>query len=107
MIVNESVQQYGLPYLKDFIPDGRRREYSPLYRSMQDLPPLCVVISEHEAVHDMAVEFVNLARAQGVPVTLGIWKYMCHVFPLLWGFVPESQISMKFVCEWLKQNAAQ
>jgi len=107
LIVNESVQQYGLPYLKDFIPDGRRREYSPLYRSMQDLPPLCVVISEHEAVHDMAVEFVNLARAQGVPVTLGIWKYMCHVFPLLWGFVPESQISMKFVCEWLKQNAAQ
>jgi monoterpene epsilon-lactone hydrolase len=101
LIVNESVQEYGLPYLESFIPNGRRRDYSPVYTSMEGLPPLCVVVSEHEAVYDMTIELVNRARAQGVPVTLGVWKYMCHVFSFLWGFVPEAQISMDFVCQWI------
>lgn len=104
LVVTESVQDYGLPYLDDFIPSGRRREYSPVYRSMQGLPPMCVIVSEHEAVYDMAIQLVDRARSQGVPVTLGVWKYMCHVFSLLWGFVPEGQISMDFACEWIQQQ---
>jgi acetyl esterase/lipase len=101
LIVNESVQDYGLPYLEEFIPEGRRRDYSPVHRSMEGLPPLCVVVSEHEAVYDMTIAMVDRARAQGVPVTLGVWKYMCHVFSLLWGFAPEGRLSMDFVCQWI------
>jgi acetyl esterase/lipase len=107
LIVNESVQDYGLPYLQEFIPEGRRREYSPVYRSMEGLPPMCVVVSEHEAVYDMTIAMVNRARAQGVPVTVGVWKYMCHVFSFLWGFAPEGRLSMDFVCQWIVEQQQQ
>ena len=104
LVVNQSVQHYGLPYLDGFIPNGQRKEYSPLYRNMDGLPPLCVVVSEHEAVYDMTMEMVNRARNQGVDVTVGVWKYMCHVFSFLWGFVPEGRHSMLFVSNWLNQQ---
>jgi acetyl esterase/lipase len=107
LIVNESVQDYGLPYLEEFIPEGCRRDYSPVYRSMEGLPPMCVVVSEHEAVYDQTIAMVNRARAQGVPVTVGVWKYMCHVFTLLWGFAPEGQLSMDFVCQWIVEQQQQ
>lgn len=110
LVVTESVQQYGLPYLDDFIPkrpelEDPRREYSPIHRSMKDLPPLCVVVSEHEAVYDMSVELVNRARTDGVRATLCVFKYMCHVFSFLLGFVPEGRISMELVCDWIVERS--
>jgi acetyl esterase/lipase len=72
---------------------------------MKGLPPVCVVVSEHEAVYDMTMEFVNRARTEGVHVTVGVWKYMCHVFSFFWGFVPEGRQSMEFACNWLQQEA--
>ncbi|KAL3928316.1 MAG: hypothetical protein SGBAC_012701 [Bacillariaceae sp.] len=107
LVVNESVQRDGLPYLEQFIPDGRRKEYSPVYQSMKGLPPLCVVASEHEAVYDMTMEVVRRAREDGVSVTVGIWKYMCHVFTFLWGFIPEGKQSMEFACSWIREEAAE
>ncbi len=109
LVVTESVQQHGLPYLEDFIPrrpgiDDPRKEYSPLHRSMRDLPPLCVVVSEHEAVYDMTVRLVNRGRAEGVQVTLCVFKYMCHVFSFLLGFIPEGRISMELVCDWIRDQ---
>jgi len=102
LVVNESVQEYGLPYLDTFIPRGySRKEYSPVYRSCVGLPPLCVIVSEHEAVYDMTIGLVNNARSCGVPVTVALFKYLCHVFPFLWAFVPESKISMDFVVKWI------
>lgn len=102
LVVNEAVQEYGLPYIEKFIPDGcSKEEYSPVYRDMQGLPPLCVVVSEHEAVYDMTIELVNRARTEGVEVTLGVWKYMCHVFSFLFAFVPEGRLSMEFVLDWM------
>jgi monoterpene epsilon-lactone hydrolase len=110
LIVSEAVQQYGLPYLEDFIPkregiENPRREYSPIHRSMKGLPPLCVIVSEHEAVYDMTIQLVNNARSDGVKVTVGVWKYMCHVFSFLLGWVPEGRISMDFVVDWLLEQA--
>ncbi|KAG7374958.1 esterase [Nitzschia inconspicua] len=116
LIVTEAVQQYGLPYLNDFIPkigtidhetgyNGQgRREYSPLYRSMEGLPPLCFVVSEHEACYDMTIAAVNKARTAGVPVTVGVWKYMCHVFSFLHAFLPEGKLSIDFAKEWIRQR---
>merc|ERR1712130_898312 len=59
-VVTEAVQHYGLPYLDGFIPplgendlrSGKntngRIQYSPLSHDMSDLPPLCLIASEHE-----------------------------------------------------------
>jgi monoterpene epsilon-lactone hydrolase len=103
LIVNQRVVETGIPFLLTHI-NGDRREYSPVYRSFEGLPPLCVVVSEHEVVYDQTIKLVNSARSSGVPVTLGVWKYVCHVFCFLNGFVPEGQQSMDFVCDWIRQQ---
>lgn len=110
LVVTEAVQEYGLPYLEDFIPkhpglENSRREYSPIHRSMEDLPPLCVHVSEHEAVYDMTIQLVNRARAEGVEATLYVFKYMCHVFSFLFGFIPEGRLSMELVSDWILEKA--
>ena len=63
-----------------------------------------MVVSEHEVVFDQTVDLVNKARSQNVPVTVGMWKYMCHVFCFLSSFVPEGEQSMDFVCDWMKKQ---
>ncbi|GAX13446.1 hypothetical protein FisN_34Lh052 [Fistulifera solaris] len=103
LIVNPRVLESGLPYLETHM-GGSRRDHSPIYRSFAGCPPLCVVTSEHEAVYDHAIDLVNAARSYGVPVTLGVWKYMCHVFTFLSSFVPEGEESMQFFIEWLKEQ---
>lgn len=108
LVVTESVQQYGLPYLEDFIPKRRgmvdpRRDYSPIHRSMVGLPPLFVIVSEHEAVYDMTIQLVNRARSDNVKTTVCVFKYMCHVFSFLHGFIPEGRISMELVANWITE----
>jgi acetyl esterase/lipase len=62
-----------------------------------------VVVSEHDIAYDETVRVVNTARAKGVPVTLRLWKYMCHAWIGLSGFVPEGQQAVDFVCDWYCQ----
>jgi len=103
LIVTEAVQEGGLPYLGPFCNKGRK-EQSPVHRNLDGLPPLLVLISEQEAVYDMAMELVNKARTAEVEVTVGVWKYMCHVFTVLYGFIPEGRQSMQVLCEWIVKN---
>jgi len=120
LVVNEAVQEYGLPYLEDFIPTlekddndtddpatknrKARHRQSPIHQNCTGVPPLCVIASQHEAVYDMTCDLVNRARSEGVEVTMGMWKYMCHVFGILHGFLPEGQLCMDFVVAWIQEQ---
>jgi epsilon-lactone hydrolase len=106
LVVNEPVQAVGLPFLDTHM-DDRRTEHSPTHRSFAGLPPLCVVVSEHETVYDEALDMVNKARAEGVPVTVGLWKYMCHTWCFLGGFVPEGRQAMDFIGQWYREQQHQ
>jgi acetyl esterase/lipase len=103
LIVNQRVLEEGLPYLETNM-GGSRRDHSPVFRSFEGCPPICVVMSEHEAIYDHALLMINNARAAGVPVTVGMWKYMCHVFMMLNHFVPEGEQAMEFACNWLREQ---
>jgi len=81
-----------------------RREESPVYRSFQELPPICIVVSEHECCYDQVVTLCNRARAEGVDVDIGVWKYMCHVFPVLSPFIPEGRQAIDFMCQWINSR---
>jgi epsilon-lactone hydrolase len=107
LVVHDRVLESGLPFLETHIPAGQRHEYSPALRNCHGLPPLCVVVSMHEAVFDMTVTLINRARNDGVFVTVGCWKYMCHVFSFLQAFIPEGRVSMEFLAEWMRQRNAQ
>lgn len=92
----------GIPFLEQVLGCHENRVIaSPVYGSFEGLPPLCIVTSEHEAVYDQTMLLANRASEQGVDVTVGAWKYMCHVFPLLCPFIPEGRESFDFMCEWI------
>ena len=104
LVVTEAVQEVGLPYLNTHMgPSGNRTTNSPLYHTMKHLPPLCIVVSQHETVYDETMRFIHAARRDGVPVTVGVWKYMCHVFLFFNGFIPEAKQAMDFICSWYKE----
>ena len=115
LIVNQAVQEYGLPYLEAFVPSLQytetnaqaRYRQSPIHQSFDGLTtPLFVVVSEHEAVYDQTCQLVNNARQANpsLDVTIGVWKYMCHVFTFFWGFIPEGRDSMALACQWLNEQ---
>ena len=87
-----------------------RIKYSPLFHDMNDLPPICVIVSEHESCYDMSIEIVNKARRQAsattgnrpTDVTVGVWKHMCHVFSMMQAFLPEGKASIEFVKAWIR-----
>lgn len=121
-VVTEAVQHYGLPYLEGFIPPlgedlqsperkntHGRIQYSPLSHDMNDLPPLCLIVSEHEACYDMTIEILNKARSCSstkgklpTDVTIGVWKYVCHVFSMMQALLPEGKASIEFSKEWIR-----
>lgn len=121
-VVTEAVQHYGLPYLEDFIPPvgedlrsserkntNGRIQYSPLSHDMNDLPPLCLIASEHEACYDMTIEILNKARGKSsgkekspTDVTIGVWKYVCHVFSMMQALLPEGKASIEFSKQWIR-----
>mmetsp|Transcript_4152 Transcript_4152/g.9130 ORF Transcript_4152/g.9130 Transcript_4152/m.9130 type:complete len:555 (-) Transcript_4152:76-1740(-) len=105
LIVNESVYDEGIPYLEQVLGCHENRvRASPVYGNFDGLPPLCICVSEHEVVYDQAMLMAKRAKEQGVDVTVGVWKYMCHVFQLLCPFVPEGKESFDFMCEWIRER---
>ena len=79
LIVNQSVFDSGIPYLEVVLGCHENRvEASPVYRKFNDIPPLCICVSEHEVVYDQAMILAERAKSQGVDVTVGAWK--CELF---------------------------
>jgi len=101
LIVNESVCDEGVPYFSTLGDDTVRYEESPVNRSFEGLPPICLIVSEHECVYDQNIDMCNKARKAGISVDLGVWKYMCHVWPVLTAFLPEARSAIDFVCDWI------
>jgi len=105
LIVNQAVYDEGIPYLETVLGSHEDRlRASPCYGNMEGLPPLCVCVSEHEVVYDQAMLLARRAKEKGVDVTVGVWKYMCHVFQLLCPFIPEGEESFEFMCEWIRRR---
>jgi monoterpene epsilon-lactone hydrolase len=107
LIVNQSVFEVGIPYFEKLGDSVTRRNESPVYRSFKGLPPICIVVSEHEVCFDQVMLLYDKALADFVEVELAVWKYMPHVFPLLCAFVPEGVEAFSFVCQWMNHRILQ
>eukprot|EP00557_Chaetoceros_sp_GSL56_P001359 CAMPEP_0176495532 /NCGR_PEP_ID=MMETSP0200_2-20121128/10706_1 /TAXON_ID=947934 /ORGANISM="Chaetoceros sp., Strain GSL56" /LENGTH=363 /DNA_ID=CAMNT_0017893415 /DNA_START=496 /DNA_END=1584 /DNA_ORIENTATION=+ len=73
LVVNESVFEEGIPYFSTLGNDKTRHDESPINRPLAGLPPLCMVVSEHECCYDQNIVLCNRARKEGVQVDLGVW----------------------------------
>ncbi len=101
LVVNQSVFEKGIPYIATQGSEEFFSVESPVYRNMKGLPPLCIVVSEHECCFDQNVKLCNRAREAGVHVDFAVWKFMCHVFPVFTGFLPEARGAVDFFCDWI------
>ncbi len=63
---------------------------SPLYASLQGLPPLFLLVGSTEVLLDDSRRVADKARAAGVSAELKIWPNMPDVWPILEPFLPES-----------------
>jgi epsilon-lactone hydrolase len=81
---------------------NRNEQHSPLAHSMIGLPPLCVIVSEHEAVYDQTCVLMDHARRDGVPVTAGVWRYMAHGWYMLGGLLPEGERALHFASQFIQ-----
>ncbi len=87
-------------YLKDT--DPRNPLASPLYASLQGLPPMFVQVGTSEILLDDSVRLAERAKAAGVNVKLDIWEDMIHVFAAFAGFVPESREAIERIGEFIR-----
>lgn len=78
---------------------------SPLYASLQGLPPLLVMVGTHEILHDDSTRLADKARVAGVEVTLDIAQDMVHIWPFFAAILPEGQQAIERVGAFVRTHA--
>lgn len=78
---------------------------SPLYASLQGLPPLLVMVGTHEILHDDSTRLADKARVAGVEVTLDIAQDMVHIWPFFAAILPEGQQAIERVGAFVRAHA--
>lgn len=69
-------------------------EASPLFGSLENLPPMHVEVGTDEVLLDDAVALAQRGRAAGIEVTLRVVDGMWHDFPLHAGLLPEADAAL-------------
>jgi monoterpene epsilon-lactone hydrolase len=78
-------KEYLYELVDAYLPAGMDRKdprVSPLYADLTGFPPLLIQVGSAETLLDDATHLTNVAGAADVPVTLEIWQYMIHAWPL-------------------------
>ena len=71
--------------------DPRHPLVSPLYASLEGLPPLMLQVGDHEVLLNDSTRVAEKAREAGVDVTLRVWPGMWHVWHFFVGRMPEAK----------------
>ncbi len=77
---------------------------SPLYGDLHRLPPMLIVVGDHEILLDDSRQFAEKAKAAGVDVTLRVWKGMVYCFPLFAPMFPEASQAWAEIIAYLKDH---
>lgn len=86
--------------------DVRNPLISPLFASVQGLPPLLIHVGEHEILREEAVQFAANVRAAGGNAALKLWPGQLHDFQVFAGLVPEGKKSIAELGAFLQQHFA-
>lgn len=82
--------------------DPRDPGPSPLFADLSGLPPLLVHVGEVEVLRDDAVVLAERAASSGTEVESWVAPGMIHVWHLFAGFVPESDLALGIVADWVR-----
>lgn len=101
---SDSLDKYARYYAGDH--DITSPLISPLYATLENLPPLLIQVGADEILLDDATRFAKKVRNEGGNVTLEIWDEMFHVFQLI-PFLPETKRALTQIAAFVNENTAQ
>lgn len=77
---------------------------SPLYADFHGFPPLFIQVNDDEILLDDARRLAEKAQADGVDVTLKIWKGLWHVWHAVGNMIPESKKTYEEIGQFVRAN---
>jgi len=81
---------------------------SPIFHSLENLPPIYIQVGEEEILLDDSVRFAEKAKLEGVEIRLEIFAKKFHVFNAFWRILPRAREANKklgiFLAEQLKKQ---
>ncbi|HEY1782776.1 MAG TPA: alpha/beta hydrolase [Roseiarcus sp.] len=90
-----------------FAPQGMDRRdprLSPLYASLEGLPPILIQVGSDETLLDDSVRLAAAAGAADVPVTLEVWPHMIHAWPLWNARLEPGRRALAHAGAFLREN---
>ncbi|KND02674.1 uncharacterized protein SPPG_01759 [Spizellomyces punctatus DAOM BR117] len=68
----------------------------------EEFPPALVLVGSHELLLDDSKEIAENIAKDGGDVELIIQKGMCHVYPVFFAWLDESEQAMHFIANWIR-----
>ncbi len=84
--------------------DARTPLASPLYASLEGLPPLLIQVGSSEVLLDDATRLAERASAAGVKTTLEVWPEMIHVWHTFAAILPEGRRAIARIGEFVRTH---
>lgn len=92
-VTSQFVIDIHKPYMAD--QDLRITDFSPVHADLNGLPPLFVMVGEHDILRPQAERLVGAAQDQGLSVELVIWPDVWHGWHVFCGEMPEAARSLQ------------
>jgi acetyl esterase/lipase len=75
---------------------------SPLFADLHDLPPTLIQVGTEEMLYDDSTRLEQKACLAGVDISIETWPGMWHVFQAFAPYVPESQLAIEKIGEFIR-----
>jgi acetyl esterase/lipase len=77
---------------------------SPLFADLHDLPPTLIHVGSDEILLDDSTRLEENLKVAGVESQLEVWDGLWHVFQIFAPYVPEAQLSIDKVGEFIRRS---
>src|SRR5690606_10254996 len=81
--------------------DPRTPLLSPVFAELHALPPLLLLVGEHETLLDDALRVADRATLAGTPAHVHVGARMQHDWPLTMPWLPESRLAWQVIAEFI------
>ena len=95
-----------LRHYSELYADGRDMSdpcISPLFADLKDLPPILLLVDDHEILFDDTTRLVRKIIDAGGKAKLHVTHGLWHVWPI-WGDFPESETALNVISQHISQS---